>query len=332
MARLPAEFKNALVPGDCLEVMARLPGACLDLIYIDPPFGTGKQRKGENLPLDAGGRIRKPGKGAARVGEPYQFQDAWQGNLDGYLAWMELRLEEMVRLLKPTGSLLVHLDWHASHYIKVMLDRIMGPNRFVNEIIWHYRSGGHSKNRLARKYDSIFWYAGGKTFTYNPDAAGIARNRCPLCGSEGKRKNHMKREKDRDGNVVMKIRSGGRVYSYAEGRPAPPSDLWLDISHLHQRDPERTGWPTQKPLKLLERLVGLCSNPGDVVADFFAGTGTTLIAAARGKRTWLGCEARDEAIDLAAGRFRKLSLPFRVQGRQGRKGRKGKKPGSLENP
>ncbi|MHC4943333.1 MAG: DNA-methyltransferase [Planctomycetota bacterium] len=329
MARLPAEFKNTLVPGDCLEAMARLPDACLDLVYIDPPFGTGKQRKGENLPLDAGGRIRKSGKDAANRAKVYQFKDAWEGHLEGYLAWIEPRLSEMARLLKPTGSLLVHLDWHASHYIKVMLDKIMGPGQFVNEIIWHYRSGGHSRNRLARKYDSIFWYARGKTFTYNPDAAGIARNLCPLCGSESKRRNHMKREKDRDGTPVMTIRSGGRVYKYAEDKPAPPCDLWLDISHLHQRDPERTGWPAQKPLKLMERLVGLCSNPGDAVADFFAGTGTTLIAAAQLKRKWLGCEARKEAIDLAAGRFKKRALPFRVQ--HGRTG-EGQKPRSLESP
>ena len=177
MPELPEPFENTLFPGDCLEVIKRLPGGSLDLIYIDPPFGTGKAHIGEGLPVGPGGRIRD-GREAAK----YRIDDAWEGRLEGYLGWLEPRLSEMVRLLKPDGSLLVHLDWHASHYVKVMLDGLMGRDRFINEIIWHYRSGGHSRRRLSRKHDVIFWYAKGDRYTYHAEAAALPRNRCRLCG------------------------------------------------------------------------------------------------------------------------------------------------------
>lgn len=295
------EPANCIIQCDCRDLMAGLGDASLDLIYIDPPFGTGKRRRGEELPLGAGGRLRGEG------GKAFHYDDA----RNGYFEWLRPRLEEMVRVLKSTGSLLVHLDWHASHYVKVMLDGILGPERFVNEIIWHYQSGGHTRRRLARKFDSILWYARGKEYTYNPESASLPRNRCRLCESEVARKNHMKRELDEEGRPVISIKSAGKVYRYHADAPAPPCDVWLDIAHLHQRDPERTGYPTQKPLKLLERLVGLCSNPGDVVADFFAGTGTTLIAAERLGRKWLGCDESEEAVRVAKERMEKLSIPCR---------------------
>jgi DNA modification methylase len=300
---MPEKPENCLILGDCLEVMAHLPSSFIDLIYIDPPFGTGRAHLGEGLSTKRGGRIRTGEK--TKV---FRLSDVWEGHLDGYLEWLKPRLLEMARLLKPTGSLLVHLDWHASHYVKVMLDEIMGRRHFVNEIIWHYKTGGHARRRLSRKFDSIFWYAGSKEYTYNPEAASLPRNRCGLCGDIKKRKNHMKRKKDEKGRVVCSIKSGGRTYQYYEDDPAPPSDVWLDIPHLQQRDPERTGYPAQKPLKLLKRLVLLCSRPGDVVADFYAGTGTTLIAASQLGRKWLGCDTEAEALRLAAQRMERLGL------------------------
>ncbi|MFH2000659.1 MAG: site-specific DNA-methyltransferase [Planctomycetota bacterium] len=304
-AAFPEAIENAMIVGDCMEVMHRVPEASLDLIYVDPPFCTGKSRKGESLPLGPGGRIR----GEAN-GRTYIFTDAWEGGLAHYLEWLQPRLEEMARLLKPTGALMVHLDGNASHYVKVMLDQMLGQDRFINEIIWHYKSGGHPRKRLARKYDSILWYSRGKSYTYHPEAAALPRNRCRLCGEEQERCNHMKRQEDENGRPVIFIKSAGKVYQYYEDDPAPPCDVWLDIGHLHQRDPERTGYPTQKPLKLMKRLVALASNPGDVVADFFAGSGTTLIAAALLNRKWVGCDARADALDVAASRFAHHALRF----------------------
>jgi len=296
-----------LIHGDCLDVIHRFPDACLDLIYVDPPFCTGKKRKGENLSLGSGGRIRTKG---SKKKDQFVYQDAWEGSLDGYLEWIEPRFKAMIRLLKPKGSLLAHLDGNASHYVKVLLDGILGRKNFVNEIIWHYKSGGRPQRRLARKFDSILWYSRGKGYACNLDAASLPRNICRLCGSEPKRKNHMKRKVDENGRSMVEIKSAGKVYQYYEDAKALPCDVWLDVPHLHQRDPERTGYPTQKPLKLLERIVNLCSNPGDSVADFFCGAGTTLAAAGRMKRNWVGCDASEEAILVCKDRLKSLDLPF----------------------
>jgi len=297
----PKKFESRIIHSDCLDAVGRLPEACLDLIYIDPPFCTGKRRKGENLSLGSGGRIR-----SKKVGEQYNYRDVWEGRLEGYLEWLKPRLESMAILLKPTGSLVVHLDGNASHYVKVLLDEIMGRTNFVNEIIWHYKSGGRTQRRLARKFDSIFWYARGKGYACNLDEAALPRNVCRLCGSEPKRKNHMKRGIDETGRPVAEIKSAGKVYRYYEDDKAPPCDVWLDIAHLHQRDPERTGYPTQKPLKLMERIIGLCSKPGDSVADFFCGSGATLEAADRMSRKWVGCDAEKEAINVVLRRFKSI--------------------------
>ncbi len=310
MKDFPKQPMNRLILGDCLDVMQQLRDSCLDLVYIDPPFGTGRELTGENLPLAPGGRLRSPD---SKEKEVFRLMDVWEDGIEGYIGWLEPRLREMARLLKPTGSLLVHLDWHASHYVKVLLDGIMGKNRFINEIIWHYKTGGHPKKRLARKHDSIFWYAKGKRYTCNLEAASIPRNRCALCKGVKKKINHMKREKDEAGNSIISIRSAGKTYKYHEDAPAPPSDVWLDISHLHQRDPERTGYPAQKPLKLMKRLVRLCSNPGDMVADFFVGTGTFIVAASGLDRAWLGCDQNADALGIASKRLDLCSIPLQAR-------------------
>jgi len=299
---------DRLILGDCLDVLSDLPADSLDLIYIDPPFCTGREFKGEKLKIAPGGRIRD-----GEEAKEFRLNDVWEGRLNGYLAWLRPRLTEMRRLLTPNGAILVHLDWHASHYVKVLLDEIMDRDRFVNEIIWHYKTGGHTRRRLSRKFDSIFWYSRDKEYTYNPEAAALPRNQCRLCNREIGRKNHMKRRTDDSGRVITQIKSAGRIYEYYEDDPAPPCDVWLDIPHLHQRDPERTGYPTQKPLRLLERLIALCTRPGDRVADFFAGSGTTLVAASRLGRQWLGCDASEAAVNLASERLCRLDMPHLLQ-------------------
>jgi site-specific DNA-methyltransferase (adenine-specific)/adenine-specific DNA-methyltransferase len=267
----------------------------------------------------------EPGTGRER---DFSWDDRCGSDPEEFLDWLRPRLAGIVRILKPAGSLLVHLDWRLSHYVKVELDRIAGRRRFVNEIVWHYASGGgRSAKRLARKHDVILWYAMGEGYAYNPEAASLPRSLCRLCGGQAARRNHMKKEKDPDGRSVRTIRSGGRVYRYYDDDPAPPCDVWLDISHLQQRDPERTGYPTQKPLALLERLVLLFSRPGDLVADFFMGTGTTLVAAATHGRKWLGCDVSAEALALACERL--AALPAKtavVEWDGGSKGRSRRAP------
>lgn len=299
---------GTLIEGDCLDVAAGMPGGWIDLCYLDPPFGTGRTRSGAKLSLGRGGRARSPSEQPS-----LSFDDAFASDSGAYIDWLEPRIEAIARLLKPTGSLLVHLDWRMSHYVKILLDGVMGPERFVNEIIWFYSSGGgRPGKRLARKHDVILWYSRGKRFTCNLEAASLPRNICPACGEEKRARNHMKKEIDQEGRVIRSIRSGGKTYRYFDDAPAVPCDVWLDISHLQQRDPERTGYPTQKPLTLLKRVVTLCSSPGDLVADFFMGTGTTLVAAAQNGRQWLGCDRSREAVALARERLEKVSAEPRL--------------------
>lgn len=256
---------NRIVCGDNLDLMAGLPDACCDLIYADPPFFTGK------IKAQAGGRHR--------------FNDSWEGGLDCFLSFLRPRLQHMRRLLKSSGSLYLHLDWHAVHYAKVMLDEIFGSDHFCNEIIWSYRTGGHATRWFARKHDTILFYA----------------------RQTGRQKFHVQREGrfrtdgmnyDEQGRPYKQTKAG-RLYFNSEG-PAV-TDVW-DIPFLSTVSLERTGYPTQKPEALLERIIKASSDPDDIVADFFCGSGTTLAVAQRLGRRWLGCDINPEAVNLARRR------------------------------
>nr|HPI78582.1 site-specific DNA-methyltransferase [bacterium] len=218
--------ENLLVEGDCMEALADMPDECLDLIYIDPPFFTGKKRA-------AGG-------GAS-------YGDSWPGGMDEYLEAMRPRLALARRLLSVTGSIFVHLDWHASHYVKCLMDELFGADNFRNEIVWSYESGGRATRFFARKHDVILWHTKTPEWKFNPGASAAPRNACRLCGATDDNRNHMKKSAGPDGRVVRSIRSAGKVYTYADDAPVPATDVWVDIPHLHQKDPERLGYPTQKP-------------------------------------------------------------------------------------
>jgi adenine-specific DNA-methyltransferase len=175
----------------------------------------------------------------------------------------------MKRLLKLTGAICVHLDWHAAHYVKVEMDKIFGYDLFRNEIVWHYESGGRSSKRFTRKHDVILWYSKTDNYFFDPKAVGVPRNHCELCGSVLEKWNNLKRHVDDDGRVYRTIKSAGKIYKYYDDDPVAPSDVWLGINHLQQKDPERIGYPTQKPERLLDRIIEATTKPDDVVADFF---------------------------------------------------------------
>jgi site-specific DNA-methyltransferase (adenine-specific) len=264
-ARSPIEGPPVRI-GDNMRLMFALPDACADLIYADPPFYTGRQR--ERGPLKHG------------------FGDRWPGGIGAYLAFLEPRFREMHRLLKPTGTIYVHLDWHAVHYVKVLLDGIFGYDQFLNEIVWSYRTGGLSSRWFARKHDTILAYArcrGRHTFHVLRD--GRFR-------TDGM--NH-----DEAGRPYKSTRNG-RLYFHPDG-PAM-TDVW-DIPFLSTVSRERTGYPSQKPLALLERIIRASSNPGDLVADFFCGSGTTLVAAKRLGRRYFGCDSSAAAAATARQRL-----------------------------
>jgi site-specific DNA-methyltransferase (adenine-specific) len=272
--------------GDNLAQLGKLPAGCIDLVYIDPPFNSNRNREVLR------GKTRR------------SFDDR-HGSTYAYIEFMRPRCGQLHRILKPTGSLYYHCDWHASHYVKVMLDEVFGENAFLNEIVWAYQSGGRARRHFPRKHDVLLLYcplAAKGGYTFNGRAVATPRNRCDACGTALEQWNHLKREVDRRGRVARTIRSNGKLYRYYDDDPAIPSDVW-HISHLQQRDPERLGYPTQKPLALLDRIIKASSNPNDVVLDAFCGCGTALVAAETLGRRWIGIDASPTACRLAADRL-----------------------------
>lgn len=266
-------MRNTLICGDNLEVLGGMEPESVDLMYIDPPFGSN----------------RVYGEGEAR------FSDRFRG-VSPYVEWMRPRVEAIHRALKPTGSFYYHCDWHTGHYVKVMLDEIFGIERFQNEIVWHYSVGGKSSRRFARKHDTIFFYAKGEAWTFNGKAVAVPRK----TGSEsfGGRLGT-----DENGRRYQdKITRGGRIYRYYLDDGKIPEDVW-EIQTIQSQDGERLGYPTQKPEALLERIVLASSHPGDLVVDAFCGSGTTLAVAQRLGRRWIGVDISPEAIRLTSERL-----------------------------
>jgi DNA modification methylase len=263
----PDPIADRLVHADALAVAGSLPDGSLDAIYIDPPFGTGTIRTG------------RAAKYADRADDP-----------DAFVAWLSPILEHSRRTLAPTGSLFVHLDYRAVHYTKVALDRLFGRARFVNEIIWCYAVGGKSRRGFGRKHDTILWYARGEDHAFYPDAVRIPRRG----GS------HMRLV----GGVQEKTdRKTGRVYRYPVHAGKVPEDWWTDIETLNHSDKERTGYPSQKPERLIERVLAAVTRPGDRVADWFAGSGTTAAVAQRQGRRFTVADRERAAVAVCARRL-----------------------------
>jgi adenine specific DNA methylase Mod len=190
-------------------------------------------------------------------------------------------------VLKDTGSFYFHCDWHASHYVKVLLDEVFGIGRFRNEIVWRYRTGGGARDRFACKHDVLLYYAKGERCTFHPlkeKAYTKSRTRKPGVVNYG-------------GGAAEFFADGQGVYNLVR-----MSDVW-DVPYINSQAKERLGYPTQKPLALLERVILASSNPGDTVLDAFCGSGTTLAAAQRLGRQWVGIDVSPEACALSRGRL-----------------------------
>ena len=263
---------NQLILGDNLEVLRTLPTESIDLIYIDPPFFSGRNY---NMIWGDTNEVRS-------------FYDVWEGGIDSYLVWLNARLWEMRRVLKKTGSIYLHCDWHASHYIKTEMDKIFGYDNLGNEIVWGYRTGGTSKKTFARKHDILLFYT--KTNKYN---FNVQRYK----SWQQKKYNFSEKYPEYFDEKEQKW------YHLAIAR-----DVWEDINVLGTEPDniERIGYPTQKPEALLERIIKASSNEGDVVADFFCGGGTTLAVAHKLKRRFIGCDSSRVAISVTLDRLVKI--------------------------
>ncbi|MBI4301051.1 MAG: restriction endonuclease [Chloroflexi bacterium] len=268
---------NVIYCGDNLEVLPKyIPDESVDLVYIDPPFNSSR-----NYEVFWG-----------EAQERRAFEDRF-GDAMTYLDWMRPRIREIHRVLKPTGSFYYHCDWHASHYVKVELDRVFGFDSFVNEIVWHYKRWPAGRHQFQRMHDVILFYSKnrGQHF-FSPLLESLTEGTL-------KRWRGMKSRVDyKDG-----IRQVTKMTQEAS-KGTLMDDVW-DIPVINSQAKERLGYPTQKPLALLERIISASSNEDEVVLDAFCGCGTTLEASAKHKRRWIGIDFSPTACRVMADRLEK---------------------------
>jgi DNA modification methylase len=282
------QIDNRLIYGDNLaSMMALLPEyeGRIDLIYADPPFFTNKKFSAR---IGRGEDSRKPDLWQMAEG----YHDHWDG-LDSYLEFLYQRLSVMHRLLAPNGTLYLHLDWHADSYARILLDELFGADHLLNEIIWAYHGPSPIRRAFNRKHDTILAYVKNDEYTFNVDAVREPYNQ----------------------NTVKTFNSSpkagfGKVPDLARGKV--PEDWWYFpvVARLHS---ERTGYPTQKPIGLLERIVLASSNPGDIVADFFSGSGTTPFVASKHGRRFIAGDETFRALHTTRSRLTELSAPFSLE-------------------
>lgn len=258
---------TTLIHGDCLAIAGTLirdyANAC-QLIYLDPPFNSGRAWTDND------------------TGE-VAYDDRWGDDANSFAHFVWQRLTIAKNLLTPTGSIFLHGSDRESPLLRALLDDVFGHDHYVNQIIWHYTGGGRAKSRFSNKHDVILWYRNGDAPTFYPDAI-----RVPYKPTSGFAK----------GGIRAK---SGKTYA-----PNPlgtiPDDVW-DIPMVNPMSPERTAYPTQKPLALLERIIAATTLPGDTVTDLFCGSGTTLVAAQGLRRKAVGVDQGLMAVQTAAGRL-----------------------------
>ncbi|MDG6982312.1 MAG: site-specific DNA-methyltransferase [Nitrososphaerota archaeon] len=319
---------NRLFWGDNLHVMRMLPSESIDLVYMDPPFFSGRIY---NVIFGDANEIRS-------------FSDIWEGGMPGYLIWLNARILEMKRLLKPTGSIFVHCDWHASHYIKAELDKMFGYDNFRAEIVWK-RGAAHSDTKQGARnfghiHDSILFYTKTDEYTWSQQYTQYDKEYVenfyshiepktgrrfqldnltaakpggdtsyewhgvrPYKGRYWAYSKAKMEEFERQGRLFYTRNGMPRYKRYLDEMPGVPlQDFWTDINPAGLGR-EAIGYPTQKPETLMARIINASSNPGDVIADFFCGGGTTPVVAQKLGRRWIACDSSRIAISISLDRL-----------------------------
>lgn len=271
---------DKLIKGDCLLELKKIDSESVDLIYLDPPFYTQKKqvltkKKNESM-------------------KTYEFEDSWN-NIDEYLNYLKERLIECKRVLKQTGNIFLHCDRNACHYLKVVMDDVFGINNFRSEIIWSYKRWSNSKKGLLNSHQNIYFYTKSSSYKFNTlyTSYSLTTNIDQILQN---------RIKDSDGITIYQTDNDGNIVNNYDKKGVPLSDVW-DIPYLNPKAKERNGYPTQKPILLLEQIIKVGSDEGDIVLDPFCGSGTTLAAAKLLKRNYIGIDASDDAINLCKERL-----------------------------
>ena len=268
-----------IILSDNLSVLQEIDAGSVDLIYIDPPFNTGRTQHRTSIRVERDEGGDRTGFQGVRYRTEVVGRSGYDDRHDDYLAFLEPRLREAHRVLTHTGSFFLHIDYREAHYCKVLLDEIFGRASFMNEIVWAYDYGARSKRKWPAKHDTIFWYAKDpRAYTFNFD------------------------EMDR-----IPYMAPGLVGKEKAARGKTPTDVWWHTI-VSPTGSEKTGYPTQKPLGVLERIVKVHSNPGDTVLDFFAGSGTAGEAAARNGRRFILIDSNPEAARVMSIRLARFGV------------------------
>ena len=274
MSTRAGDSGSRIILSDNLPVLRAMDAESVQLIYIDPPFNTGKIQSRTRIRVERDPEGDRTGFQGERYRTTIVGKSGYADHHEDYPGFLRPRFEEARRILAPTGSFFLHIDYREAHYCKILLDEIFGRASFMNEIIWAYDYGARSKRKWPAKHDTIFWYAKDpRAYTFNFD------------------------EMDR-----IPYMAPGLVGKAKAARGKTPTDVWWHTI-VSPTGTEKTGYPTQKPLGVLERIIKVHSNPGDTVLDFFAGSGTTGEAAARNGRNYILVDSSLEAARVMADRL-----------------------------
>jgi len=284
---------DTILYGDCLDKMKEIDKNSIDLIYLDPPFFTQKSHTLTN-------RERS---------KEFSFDDIWSTNR-AYAIFLEERISIMKELLKDTGSIFIHCDKSAEHIVRTILDKLFGSKNFQSEIIWTYKRWSNSKKGLLSAHQNIYFYSKTKDFKFNKiyTAYSETTNIDQIL---------QRRTRDKDNKSVYDLDENGNPKLSDKKKGVPLSDVW-DIPYLNPKAKERVGYPTQKPLLLLERIIKLCSDEGDIILDPFCGSGTTCVASKLLNRKYIGIDKSLEAVKLTLNR---LENPIKTESNLLKKGR-----------
>ena len=285
---------NKLIHGDCINELEKVESCSIDLIYLDPPFFTQKTQKLKTRDNSI----------------EYSFKDTWD-NIKEYKIYIQERLQNCKKILKDTGSIFLHCDRSAPHYLRISLEEVFGAENFQSEIIWSYKRWSNARKGLLNAHQIIFFYSKTKKFKFNP----IYTDYSPTTNLD---QIFQKRVRDENGKTAYKTLKNGDVELMEEKKGVPLSDVW-EIPYLNPKARERVGYPTQKPLLLIERIINLVTDEGDTVLDPFCGSGTTLVAAQLLKRRYIGIDQLKEAIELSKQR---LNNPIKTESNLLKKGKK----------
>jgi len=295
-AKLNVDFQNLLIQGDCLSACAYLKSknVKIDLVYIDPPFASGANYA-KKIYLRNGGEETKFENDDNSIGEEIMYGDIWQK--EDYLNWLYERLLAIREVMSETASIYVHLDWHIGHYVKVLMDEVFGEENFRNEIVWHYTSGNAPQKGFAKKHDIIFRYSKSDEWIFVQELkelSGFSKGKYDKMDEDGKK---------------YKMVNGYKKYFPDSGIPI--DDTW-DIPIENVQSKEITNYATQKPVKLLERIIKASSDKGMIVADFFSGSGTTAKVANDLDRRFIACDIGVNAIQTTRDRLAKVRAKFDI--------------------